>query len=133
MRRGARAPPGSVLVVVDVVPRVEMLAVAIVHVVPMRDGRMAAVRAVDVHVPRVRLVDRLQLRDDLVHMIGLEVMQMPVVEVVEMVVMRDRRVAAPRIVGVRVVVVGVVRDGRGMHRRGIVAHLRADAPNRDAA
>ena len=113
------------LVVVDAVARVEVLAVPIVHVVAVGDGVMAAAGAVDVHVPGVRLMERLELRDHLVHVVRVEVVEMPVVEVIEVVPVRDRGVPAPRVVGVVVVVMGRVGGGSGGTHACIVAQ---DAP-----
>lgn len=102
---------------------------AVVLVIAVRHRVVTTARAVDMHMARVWLVDRLELGDDLVHVIGLEVVEMPVVEVVEVVAVRDGRVPAPRVVGVVVIVVRRVGDGRWVHRTRMVAHPRADAPD----
>jgi len=109
-----------VLVVVDAVPRVAVDPVAVVHVVLVGDRLVTAPLAVDVHVARMREVERIERRRDLVHVVCLQVMDVPVMEVVEMVAVGDGRMAAPRVVvvivvGMRLVRMGLRRSGRSAH------------------
>lgn len=99
----------------------------IVHVVPVGDGVVPAVGTVHVHVPGVRLMERLELRDHLVHVVRVEMVEVPVVQVVEVVPVRHRGVPAPRVVGMGVVVVGCMGDGTGGAHGRIVAQDAAGA------
>jgi hypothetical protein len=94
-----------VLVVVDVVPRVAMVAVDVVEMVLVGDRRMAAAVLVHVHVPRVRNVEVWSSRGVREH----------AVQVVHVVLVRYRGVAAEAIVDVSVQLQRPVGSGVG-HR-----------------
>jgi hypothetical protein len=100
-----------VLVVVDVVPRVAMVAVNIVEVALVGDRDVAAAIPVDVHVAAVREVALGQVDDrvDVVNVVLVDVVDVAVVEEVDVVLVRDRGVPAVPVVDVRVLLEGMVR------------------------
>jgi hypothetical protein len=104
-----------VLVVVGAVARVPVLAVLEVEVVAVLDRRVPAVGPVDVHVPRVRQVERVHRTRDIVDMVDVEVVDVPVVEIVQVALVGDRGVPAPAVVrmGVRGVGQMLGDDRRG--------------------
>lgn len=108
------------LVVVDAVPRVAVDPVTVVHVILVGDRLVAAARPMDVHVARVREVERIERRGRLVHVVRLQVVDVPVMEVVEMIPVGDGRVATPRVMVV--IVAGVRRVRMGLHRLGRSGH-----------
>lgn len=101
-------PPRSVLVVVDVVSRVAMDAVPVVDVIPVRDRLVPATRAVDVHVAGMWEVERVEGARHVVHVVGIKVVDVALVEEVEVVVMRDGGMTTPAVMEMVVVVVGRV-------------------------
>jgi len=84
-----------------------------IDVAPVRHRRVAAVRAVDVHMPGVRHVERGHRGRHVIHVVHVEVVDVAVMEVIQVVLVRHRSVTAPRVVGVLVRVVGVVVEGGG--------------------
>ena len=105
----------SVLVVVDVVPRVPMIAVHVVDMVVVSDRGVSAAGLVDVHVPGVRDVGAEISPGLLVDVVLVDVVDMPVVEEVHVVVVGDRRVPAEPVVGMGMPLDRVVGSGVG-HR-----------------
>jgi hypothetical protein len=103
-----------VLVVVDVVPSVPMAAVDVVEMVAVRHGRVAASLGVDVHVAGVREMVAHEVGRAHVDVVLVHVVDVPVVEEVDVVVVGHRGVAAEPIVGVRVLLEG--QPGRLAHR-----------------
>ena len=85
-----------------------MAVVDVIDMVFVRHGDVTAVLSVPGLVPFVHRVFRIHA---LVHMVLVDTVQVAVVRVVDVVVVRDRHVAASR--GVRVRGMGVVRRGRG--------------------
>ena len=112
------------LVVVGVVGGVAMLSMHVVDVVVMGDRGMATVLGVDMHVSVVRqvhLVDRIVAVGQLVDVVRAGRVDMAVMEVVDVVLMRHRGMAAPLIVDVRMVFDGCVSRARSARsRRGVV-------------
>ena len=102
------------LVVVIAVAGVPVLAVLVVGVPGVLHQGVAAAVAVHVHMSRVGDVEGGHRGRDIVHVIHVEVVDMAIVEVVEVVPVGDRRVAAPRVVGVVVRRVGMVGKDRGL-------------------
>jgi hypothetical protein len=94
--------PRSVLVVVVVVDRVQMLAVVEVQVSRMDHRGVTAVRAMDVHVAGMRDVHAHSLGHQIVHVVTIGVVQVSVVEEVEVVIVLDLRMSTPSVVEVRV-------------------------------
>jgi hypothetical protein len=103
-----------VLVVVDVVPGVAVVPVDVVDVVQVRDGFVAAVILVHVHVSGVGDVPD-TLRGLLVDMIAVDEVDVAVVEEVDVVLVRHGRVPAEAVVDMRVLVEWVMRGVAG-HR-----------------
>jgi hypothetical protein len=105
------------LVVVRLVGRVTMLSMQVVDMIIMGDRGMTAVEGVDMHVGavgQVGLVRWLLAVGELIDMVGAGRVYMPVMEVVDVVVMRDRGMAAPLVMNVLVVLDRrVVRDRCG--------------------
>lgn len=93
------------LVVVRGVVDVAVVAVDEVEVVAVRDGLMPAPVHVDVHVAVVRDVRGIG-SSDVVHVVVMSVVDVPVVQEVDVVVMGHHRVTAEAIVLVRMPVVG---------------------------
>jgi hypothetical protein len=106
-----------VLVVVDVMPGVAMVAVDVVDVVLVGDRGVPAAILVDVHVAGVREVAPRDGEDlvGVVHVILVDVVDVPVVQEVDVVLVGDRGVPAEPVVDVRVLLDGMMRDGVG-HR-----------------
>jgi hypothetical protein len=110
-----------VLVVVDVVPRVAMVAVDVVEMVLVGDRHVAAAVLVHVHVPRVRNVEVQSSRGarehavQVVDVVFVDVVDVAVVEEVHMVIVRHRGVPAEAVVDVSVQLQRPVRSGVG-HR-----------------
>jgi hypothetical protein len=99
-----------VLVVVDVVPRVAMVAMDVVEVVLVGNGRVAAAILVHVHVPRVCDV-RVGAREHAIQVVDvvlMDVVDVAVVEEVHVVLVRHRGVAAETVVDVGVLLQGPV-------------------------
>lgn len=103
----------SVVVPVTVVLGVPVALVDVVHVIVVRNGDMAAGRAVPVVVPVVYRVLRLHA---FVHMVTVRTVQVIVVRVVDVVLVRHRDVSASRGVLMGVGGVGAVFC-RGGHLR----------------
>jgi hypothetical protein len=106
-----------VLVVVDVVPRVAVVPVDVVDVVLVGDRGVPAAVLVHVHVPGVRDVS-FRARGNalrIVHVVFVDVVDVPVVQEVDVVLVRHRGVAAEAVVHVRVLLERVMGDGVG-HR-----------------
>jgi hypothetical protein len=101
-----------VVIPVAVVDRVAMSIVDIVHMVPMRDGDVAAVGPVAVLMP---LVDRMLNSSALVHVVFVYAMDVVVVDIVDMVPMRERDVSTSLTVDVRMVGVTAVLGCGGHH------------------
>jgi starvation-inducible DNA-binding protein len=97
-----------VLVVVAGVARVAVGVVLVVDVVGMLDDGVAAAFAVHVHVPRVRLMEGRDRGLDLVHVVRVEVVDVPVVEVVQVVAVAHGGMSAPGVMDVLVVGEGTV-------------------------
>ena len=112
------------LVVVRVVRGVAMLSMHIVDVVLMRDRGMATVLGVDMHVGVVRqmhLMYRIVAIGQLVDVVRTGCVDVAVMEVVDVVLMRHRGMAAPLIVDVCVVLDGCMSRARSARtRRGVV-------------
>jgi hypothetical protein len=106
-----------VLVVVDVMPRVAMVAVDVVEVILVGDRGVPAAVLVDVHVPGVRQVTVRNVDDlvDVVHVVLVDMVDVAIVQEVDVVLVGDRGVPAVAIVRVRVLLQRVVRGGLG-HR-----------------
>lgn len=102
------------LVVVDVVPRVAMAAVHEVQMIAVRHGRVAASLGVDVHVAGVREVMAHEVGRTDVDVVVVHVVEVPVVEEVDMVLVGHRGVTAEPVVGVGVLLLG--QAGRIAHR-----------------
>jgi hypothetical protein len=103
-----------VLVVVDVVPRVAVAAVDVVDVVPVGHGGMAAAVVVDMHVASVREVVAHEVDRADVDVVLVHVVDVAVVEEVDVILVRHRRVATEAVVGVGVLLEG--QAGRLAHR-----------------
>jgi hypothetical protein len=110
-----------VLVVVDVVPRVAVIAVDVVEMVFVGDRCVAAAVLVHVHVPRVRNVSAGAGKGarehvvQVVHVVLVDMVNVAVVEEVHVVLVRHRGVAAEAVVDVRVLLQRPVGSGVG-HR-----------------
>jgi hypothetical protein len=102
-----------VLVVVVAVDRVQVLPVSEVGMASVDRGRMAAAGAMDVHVAGVRDMDAGHRRGPVVDVVAIGVMEVPIVEEVEMIVMGHLGVPAPAVVGVIMRVVRTVRPVPG--------------------
>jgi len=104
-----------VLVVVDVVPRVAVVAVDVVQVVVVGHRAVPAAGLVDVHVPGMRNVAGRRSRGafDLVDVVLVDVVDVAVVQEVDVVVVRDGGVPAEPVVDVLVLPEGVVGGGVG--------------------
>lgn len=115
------------LVVVIAVGRMQVLPVTEVDVAGMHGRLMSASGTMDVHVATVRQMTRRPWHGPVVDMIAIAMVEVPVVQVVEVVVVRDRHVPAPRVVPVVMGLVGQVRLVRGrpsgvsVHGRSMVA------------
>jgi hypothetical protein len=103
-----------VLVVVDVVPGVAVAAVDVVDVVAVRHRRVAASVGVDVHVAGMREVVTDEVGGADVDVVLVHVMDVPVVQEVDVVLVGHRGVAAEPVMGVGVLLEGQV--GRLAHR-----------------
>lgn len=113
------------LVVVGLVGGVAMLSVQVVDVIVVGHRSMAAFEGVDMHVGamgQVGLVRRLLAIGELIDMVGAGRVHVPVMEVVDVVVMRDRGMAAPLVVDVPVVLDRRVVRGRSGRLPGSIAH-----------
>jgi hypothetical protein len=114
-----------VLVVVDVVAGVAMVAVDVVDVVLVRDGQVAAAALVDMHVAGVREVV-VRGANDRVHVVDVvlvDVVDVPVVEEVHVVPVRNGGVPAEPVVHVRMRLEATV--GRGVGHREPPVHTVA--------
>jgi hypothetical protein len=114
-----------VLVVVVDVPGVAMVVVHVVEVTFVRHGDVAAVFAMSVHVPAVLGMDQAVA---VVDVVPVGVVDVPVVEEVDMVLVRKRGVAAGHSMEVGMLSVGLMSDGflfwhRGHHRPAAVSLL----------
>jgi hypothetical protein len=104
----------SVLVVVTAMGCVTMVPVEVVVVVVVGDGRVPAAGPVDVHVADVNDVEISGL-DRGSHLAVHDVVDLPVVQEVDVVVVGHGRMSAEAVMGVRVIVEG---EGRRIaHRR----------------
>ncbi len=103
------------LVVVDVVPRVPVVAVDVVQVVVVGHRAVPTARLVDVHVARVRQVAdrRFRAAPELVHVVLVDVVDVAVVQEVDVVLVGDCGVPAEPVVDVLVLPDGVVGVGVG--------------------
>lgn len=102
------------LVVVDVMPGVAVAAVDVVDVVPVRDRRVAAPVRVHVHVASMREMVAHEIDRAGLDMVFVDVVDVPVVEEVDVVLVGHGSVPAEPIVGVRVLLAG--QPGRVAHR-----------------
>lgn len=113
---------GAVVITVIAVRMVQMAVDEIVDMIDVRDRFVAAARAMDVSsiMPGAAMVGRATIRilvahlnPMLIHMIGVRMVKMTIVEIVDMVAMPNRDVAALR--SVRVIVIGMMRKIAGGH------------------
>jgi hypothetical protein len=104
---------------------VPVLAMLVVDVVQVLHGRVAAGGAVDMHVPRVGQVERRHGPGHVIDVVDIEMMDMPIVEVVEVVAVRDGGVATPPVVLVVVGLMGPVVQGHAVRHATIFAHRPA--------
>jgi hypothetical protein len=103
-----------VLVVVDVVPGVAVAAVDVVDVIAVGHGRVPAPLVVDVHVAGVRQMVAHEVGRGGIDVVLVHVVDVPVVEEVDVTLVRHRRVAAEPVVGVGMLLEG--QAGRLAHR-----------------
>lgn len=107
------------LVVVVAVGRVQVLPVPVVDVAAMHPRLVSALAAVDVHVAAVRDVRCLGCEGPVIDVVPVGVVEVPVVEEVEVVLVGHARVPAPRVVSVWMAGMG---DVRLMRRDGLPVH-----------
>jgi hypothetical protein len=134
-RSGSRGRERSVVVAVISVRMMEMPVMQVVDVVAVRHRLVAAGRAVRVPLFVTRAAERwiasvriliAHLDHVLVDMIALGMVQVPVVQVVDMVAMADSSMSAPRTVPMRMA--RMCSSGRGCHHglRDLTAHASSE-------
>jgi hypothetical protein len=105
---------------------VAMLAMAEVEVVEVRHDAVTTLGCVDVHMARMREVERGRRDGSVVNVVEVEVVQVPIVEVVQVAFVGHGRMSAPAIVDM------LVHAVRPMLER-VHAPIRPGSPRRHAA